>query len=135
MAGHTRYSVNFESPISVYAQIENQILFEITSGRLKAGDRAPSGRDLALLLGVNPNTVMKAYRELDIMGIVESRRGVGVTVTEEAPKIAGEKASRMVVAHLCEAVAECVAVGMKASQVRSLVSDALHAGNQPYTAK
>lgn len=133
MSSGVRYSVNFDSPIAVYTQIENQILFEIASGSLKAGDRAPSGRDLALLLGVNPNTVMKAYRDLEIGGVVESRRGVGVTVTEKGPKLAKDKAGAMVVAHLREAVAECLAVGIKPSQVRSLATEAAESGRRPYS--
>src|SRR5262245_46097392 len=125
MSGDARYSVNFGSPIAVFTQIQNQILFDVASGHLKAGDRAPSGRDLALLLGVNPNTVMKAYRDLELGGIVESRRGIGVTVTEKAPKIAKEKAHAMVAAHLQEAVAECLAVGIKPPQIRTLTTDAI----------
>lgn len=132
MAGGARYSVNFDSPIAVYTQIENQILFDVASGRLKAGDRAPSGRDLSLMLGVNPNTVMKAYRDLELGGIVESRRGVGVTVTEKAPRLARERATALVAGHLRESVAECLAVGMKPPQIRSLTSSAIHAGSAPY---
>ena len=132
MSADARYSVNFDSPIAVYTQIENQILFDIASGRLKSGDRAPSGRDLALMLGVNPNTVMKAYRDLEIGGLVDSRRGVGVTVTDKAPKIANERAAAMVVAHLYEAIAECLAVGIKPPKIRTLAGQAIQAGKRPY---
>jgi GntR family transcriptional regulator len=116
----------------VYTQIENQILFDIASGRLKTGERAPSGRDLALMLGVNPNTVMKAYRDLELKGLVESRRGIGVTVTEKAPKLASERANAMVTAHLREAVAECLAVGIKPAQIRTVTADAIQAARPPY---
>lgn len=133
MTGDARYSVNFDSPIAVYTQIENQILFDVASGRLKAGDRAPSGRDMALQLGVNANTVMKAYRELEIQGVVTSRRGVGVTITDKALKIAGDKAGTMVVSHLREAVAECLSVGITAAKVRSLVGEAIQNRQLPYS--
>lgn len=133
MSGDARYSVNFDSPIAVYTQIENQILFDVASGRLKAGERAPSGRDMALQLGVNANTVMKAYRELEIQGVVTSRRGVGVTITDEALKIAREKAGSMVVAHLREAVAECLSVGILGAKVRSLVGEAIQDRQLPYS--
>ncbi|MCC6154596.1 MAG: GntR family transcriptional regulator [Candidatus Hydrogenedentes bacterium] len=133
MTGDARYSVNFDSPIAVYSQIENQILFDVASGRLKAGDRAPSGRDMALHLGVNANTVMKAYRELEIQGVVTSRRGVGVTITDKALKIARDKAGNMVIAHLREAVAECLSVGIAAAKVRSLVGQAIQDRQLPYS--
>ncbi|NUM56551.1 MAG: GntR family transcriptional regulator [Candidatus Hydrogenedentes bacterium] len=132
MSNDARYSVNFDSPLAVYTQIENQILFDVASGRLKAGDRAPSGRDLALMLGVNPNTVMKAYRDLELCGIVESRRGVGVTITEKAPKLARDRAGALVTEHLREAVAECVAVGIKPAQIRSLAADTITKSQGPY---
>jgi len=129
------YSVDFDSPVAVYAQIANQILFDVASGRLKAGDRAPSGRDLADLLEVNPNTVMKAYRDLELVGVVDSRRGLGVTITEKGPKIAFERAVAMVTARLRESVAECLAVGMKASAIRALAAEAVASGCRPYSPK
>lgn len=134
MSGDVQFAVNFDSPVAVYTQIENQIIFAIASGRLRAGDRAPSGRDMALLLGINPNTVMKAYRDLEIMGIVESRRGVGVTITEKAARVASSMANNLVSARLRESVGECLAVGMKPADIKNLVAKYIQAGVHPYSA-
>jgi len=132
MSGDAPYSVDLDSSIAVYSQIANQILFEVASGRLPVGGRAPSGRDLAAMLGVNPNTVMKAYRDLELIGVVDSRRGIGVTITEKGPKIARERAVATVCAHLREAVAECLAVGIKPADIRAMTADAIAGARRPY---
>lgn len=130
-----QFSVNIDSPIAVYVQIENQVMFAVASKRLSAGERVPSARDMSAMLDVNANTVIKAYRDLELMGIVNTRRGVGVTVTDGAYKIAHAKATQMVGAHLRETVGECVAVGMKPSEIRAAVSSVLEGGGLPYVAE
>ena len=132
MPGSLQFSVNIASPIAVYVQIENQVMFAIASKRLEAGDRVPPAREMAAMLGVNSNTVVKAYRDLELMGIVQARRGIGVTVTDKAFKIAQSKATQMVMAHLQEAVNECVAVGLKSAEIRAAVTSALEGGASPY---
>jgi len=129
-----QFSVNIDSPIAVYVQIENQVMFAVASKRLSAGERVPSARDMSAMLDVNTNTVIKAYRDLELMGIVNTRRGVGVTITDSAYKIAHAKASKMVSDHLREAIGECVAVGMKPAEIRAAVSSALEDGTPPYVA-
>lgn len=134
MQENLKFSVNIDSPIAVYVQIENQIMFAIASKRLMAGDRVPPARDMSSMLDVNTNTVIKAYRDLELMGFVTTRRGVGVTVTDKAYKIAQAKASQLVRSHLREAVGECLAVGMKPVEIRAAVSEAMDQGAVPYTA-
>ena len=130
-----QFSVNIDSPIAVYVQIENQVMFAVASKRLKAGERVPSARDMSEMLDVNTNTVIKAYRDLELMGIVNTRRGVGVTITDSAYKAAHAKAMQMIDVHLREAVGECVAVGMKPAEIRSAVTSLLEKGGLPYTAR
>jgi len=126
------FSVNLESPIAVYVQLENQIQFAIASGRLKAGDTLPSVREMSGVVDVNPNTVTKAYRDLELMGLVHTRRGVGVTVSEKGPKLCRERTAKVVQDHLSDSVAECLACGMSASEIRKLVSAAIDSGRGPY---
>jgi GntR family transcriptional regulator len=135
MAEMISYSVNLDSPIAVYVQIENQIQFAIASARLKAGDTLPSVREMSVNLGVNPNTVTKAYRDLEIMGLVETRRGVGVSVTAKAPKLCTSATQGMVEEHLRDAVAECIAAGYSGSDIRSIVSETVEAQVTPYSLK
>jgi GntR family transcriptional regulator len=109
-------------------------MFAVASKRLAAGDRVPSARDMSNVLNVNTNTVIKAYRDLELMGIVQTRRGVGVTVADKAYKIAHAKAMEMVKSHVREAVGECMAVGMRPAEVRAAVTGALDGGALPYAA-
>jgi len=82
--------VDPDSGIPIYRQITDGIRYASSSGRLLAGDRLPSVRSLARELAVNPATVQKAYRELELRGLVEARRGRGTYVTG-APFAVGEK--------------------------------------------
>ena len=68
--------------LPIYKQIVDQIQFRIMSGQLHAGDELPTIRGLAASLRVNPNTVARAYRELETEGLVEKRRTTGTYVAE-----------------------------------------------------
>jgi GntR family transcriptional regulator len=132
MSGRFQFCVNPTGPISVYMQIENQVRFAIASGELKSGDPLPSVRDLASMLQVNPNTVTKAYRDLEITGLVGGRRGVGVTVLANAREASRKQTETMVQDHLRDAIAECVAAGLIPSRITKIVSESLKSGRRPY---
>jgi GntR family transcriptional regulator len=132
MADKVSFSVNIESPIAVYVQIENQVQFAIASGRIKPGETLPSVREMSSMLNINPNTVTKAYRDLELLQLVHTRRGVGVTVAEKAPKIVRESTTAMVKSHLTDAVAENVAAGISAADIRKIVADTIDAKTAPY---
>ncbi|MDV6031038.1 MAG: GntR family transcriptional regulator [Phycisphaera sp. RhM] len=68
----------------IYQQIVDQIRFRILSAQLKAGDELPTIRGLAETLKVNPNTIARAYRELEHEGLVEKRRTTGTFVAESS---------------------------------------------------
>lgn len=68
----------------VYLQIQNQLERRIASGTLSPGDALPSVRALAKQLRVNPNTVVRAYRELEFRGLVVTRHGEGTFVADDA---------------------------------------------------
>ena len=70
--------------VPIYLQIVNQVKYLVASGRLKAGDELPPIRVLADQLLVNPNTVARAYRELETAGIVEKRRTAGTYAPAES---------------------------------------------------
>jgi len=69
--------------VPIYMQIVQQVRRLVSSGELAAGEELPSIRNLAERLVVNPNTVARAYRELEIAGIVSSSRGLGTFVTDQ----------------------------------------------------
>jgi GntR family transcriptional regulator len=84
---HNGWALEFHSGIPVYKQIVNRICSALVSGSLKEGDRLPTIRSLHQQLAVNPNTVAKAYRELEIKGVIATERGSGSFVKAGAPAV------------------------------------------------
>ena len=74
--------------VAIYQQIVNQVKYLVASGRLAAGDEMPPIRVLAEQLIINPNTVARAYRELEAAGIVEKRRTAGTYVSDQGSPLA-----------------------------------------------
>ena len=70
------------SGVPVYRQIIDQILGAMASGALSPGNQLPTVRQLAVDLAVNPNTVVRAYRELEIRGVSTTQQGVGTFITD-----------------------------------------------------
>ena len=71
----------------IFLQIADNISEKVMEGKYPPGEKIPSVRDLAAEIGVNPNTVMRTYSELQTRGIIENKRGVGYFVSDEAVKI------------------------------------------------
>ena len=76
--------MEFSEPKGIYLQIADQIRERVLDGDWRAGERIPSIRELAVELGVNPNTVTKSYQRLMDRGIISSRRGLGYFVSDDA---------------------------------------------------
>lgn len=75
--------LNFDTTKPIYEQIIDYIKKMIVRGELKPGDKLPSQRELARKIEVNPNTIQRAYREMEILELVETRRGMGTFVKED----------------------------------------------------
>jgi GntR family transcriptional regulator len=73
--------VDREDPLELHEQVAGEIRRAIADGEAKPGERLPPAKDLAAVLGVNTNTVLRALRELRDEGLLEFRRGRGITVT------------------------------------------------------
>jgi GntR family transcriptional regulator len=71
--------------VPTYLQLVQQVRHAVSLGILRPGDQLPTVKDVVGALAINPNTVLKAYRELDREGLVVARRGVGTFVAEELP--------------------------------------------------
>ena len=83
--------MEFSEPKGIYLQIADQIRERVVGGDWRAGERVPSIRELAVELGVNPNTVTRSYQRLVDRGIISSRRGLGYFVSEDARERALEE--------------------------------------------
>ncbi|HPT28715.1 MAG TPA: GntR family transcriptional regulator [Bryobacteraceae bacterium] len=81
----TAFTIRLEggSGVPVYRQIIDQVMGGVAAGALSGGAQLPTVRQLAVDLAVNPNTVMRAYRELELRGVVETQQGVGTYVTAQ----------------------------------------------------
>jgi GntR family transcriptional regulator len=74
------------SGVPVYRQLIDQVRGGIASGSLSAGDQLPTVRQVAVDLAINPNTVLRAYRELELGGLLETQQGTGTFITEKKPR-------------------------------------------------
>ena len=74
------FNIDSGHPTPLYHQLERAIRFAIATGKLALGDQLPTVRQLAVELRINANTVAKVYAELERVGVVETRRGVGTFV-------------------------------------------------------
>ena len=79
------WKIELHSGIPAYKQIANRLTSAMADGTLASGDRLPTIRELNELLGVNPNTVAKAYRELALKGLIDGQRGFGSFVKLDDP--------------------------------------------------
>jgi GntR family transcriptional regulator len=75
--------LDLRSGVPVYRQIIDQVLGGISAGSLKPGDQLPTVRQLAVDLAINPNTVVRAYRELEIREVLATQQGTGTFITEK----------------------------------------------------
>ena len=79
------FHLDSRSGVPTYLQLVQQVRHAVQLGILRPGDQLPTVKEVVAGLAINPNTVLKAYRELDHEGLVESRRGVGTFVSATLP--------------------------------------------------
>ena len=109
--------------VPIYQQILNQIKYLAASGRLAPGDQLPSVRRLAEQLLVNPNTVARAYRELESEGVVASRRGAGVFVANGVSPLARREQHRILNERVDMLLAEARQMNVDLTTLLKLVRD------------
>jgi GntR family transcriptional regulator len=78
-----RFGLDLHSGVPVYRQLIDQVRGGVASGSLSAGDQLPTVRQLAVDLAINPNTVLRAYRELELGGLLETHQGTGTFVAKK----------------------------------------------------
>ncbi|MCA9237058.1 MAG: GntR family transcriptional regulator [Planctomycetales bacterium] len=106
--------------LAVYDQIVRQVKFAVAQGVLASGELAPSVRELARELAVNPNTVARAYRQLQDEGVLETVRGTGVAVTPQARRACQTQRKSLLAERLSLALSEALAAGLEPDEVRKL---------------
>jgi GntR family transcriptional regulator len=89
-------TINLTDGVPIYRQIVNQVKYLVASGLLLPGEELPPIRTLALQLKVTPNTIVKAYDELEIAGVVHKRRGSGTFVSDARQPLALRERRRII---------------------------------------
>jgi GntR family transcriptional regulator len=110
-------SIDTKSGVPFYRQIIEQIKFGIARGELEPGDRLPTVRQLAVDLSINPNTVIRAYRELEFEGVLDTQQGSGTFVGRHKPKIDQLEKKRMVDQILTDLLARASSYGLTIDDV------------------
>ena len=107
--------------VPIYLQIVNQVKYLVASGRLTTGDELPPIRVLAEQLVVNPNTVARAYRELELAGIVEKRRTAGTYISDQGSPLARRERVRILTQRIDALLAEALQVDIPVEDVIKLI--------------
>jgi GntR family transcriptional regulator len=116
--------------VPIYLQIVNQVKYLVASGRLAPGEELPPIRVLAEKLIVNPNTVARAYRELEAAGIVEKRRTAGTYVSDQGSPLARRERIKILTERIDALVAEAAQMDVSLEEVLKLIEQR-HAAMQP----
>ena len=112
-----QFSIDPKSGVAFYRQIIEQTKFAIASGELGPGDRLPTVRQLAVDLSINPNTVVRAYRELEIEGVLDTQQGSGTFVSNKQPQIDQLERQRMLDQILTDLLARASDYGLSLDEV------------------
>lgn len=114
--------INTRDGVPIYLQVVNQIKYLVAAGRLTAGEELPPIRTLAEKLVVNPNTIARAYRELELIGIVEKRRTAGTYVTDQGSPLARKERLKILTDRIDQLLAESEQMGVSLEEVTRLVN-------------
>jgi GntR family transcriptional regulator len=110
-------SIDYDRGVPVYRQIYEAVTTALASGALARDEQLPTIHELAQRLAINPNTVARAYRELDQDGFIVSQRGVGTFPAEQQAKLSAADKSRALRTIFERAVAEAARFGIPAVDV------------------
>jgi DNA-binding transcriptional regulator YhcF (GntR family) len=122
------FHLDLHSGMPVYRQIVDQVRGAVASGALSAGDQLPTVRQLAVDLEVNPNTVVRAYRELEYDGLLETHQGTGTFISDQKMPRAADERQRQLAQIVSDAVARAGAAGFT---VQDLLDQLRTAANEP----
>jgi len=106
-----QFRLDLRSGVPVYRQVIDQVRGGVASGALVAGDQLPTVRQLAVDLAINPNTVLRAYRELELGGMLDSQQGTGTFIAQKKVKRDEAERERQLTQMVGELVARAGAAG------------------------
>src|SRR6202142_455763 len=115
--------LDLRSGVPVYRQIIDQVLGGISAGGLKPGDQLPTVRQLAVDLAINPNTVVRAYRELEIRGVLATQQGTGTFIAQREVQQDKIERRRRLAQLVSEFVARAGSAGFTVDELKELLND------------
>ena len=116
-------SINVADGVPIYRQIVNQVKYLVASGLLQPGEELPPIRTLAIQLKVTPNTIVKAYGELEVAGVVHKRQGSGTYVSEGRPRLANRERQRIIEQRIDALLAEAHQLNFTADDILRMVRE------------
>jgi len=116
--------IDFNAAYPIYEQVIEEIKKEIVRGELKAGAKLPSQRELARKIDVNPNTVQRAYREMEQRGLVETKRGRGTFIKDD-DQVMIEIKKEMAETAVIDFIEEMISLGFKKENILKKVESNL----------
>ena len=111
------FRLDGQSGVPVYRQLIDQVQGAIASGALRPGDQLPTVRLVAVELAINPNTVLRAYREMEIRGIVDTQQGTGTFITDRQSEPPREERQRQLTQLVSEFISRAGAAGLTVTEL------------------
>ncbi|HRX79218.1 MAG: GntR family transcriptional regulator [Planctomycetaceae bacterium] len=118
-------NINPANGIAIYDQVVRQVKFAVAQGAVKPGNLVPSVREMARELAINPNTVARAYQQLQTDGVLEQVRGMGLEVAADAVKQCKSERQKMIQDRLRQAIVEAKQSGLDGDELRQIVEKQL----------
>ena len=116
-------TINLADGVPIYRQIANQVRYLAASGLLAPGEELPPIRTLALQLKVTPNTVVRAYDELEAAGVIHKRRGAGTYVSEGQSRLADRERQRIIEQRVDALLAEAYHLNFTADELMRVLDE------------
>jgi GntR family transcriptional regulator len=115
------FQIDAHNGLAVYDQIVRQMKFAVADAALRPGELVPSVRELARELAINPNTVARAYRQLQDDGVLETVRGTGLAVAAAARRQCQGERTKLIRARLRQVLDEAAASGLEPQEVEQII--------------
>src|ERR1700757_3290307 len=112
-----RFRLDLQSGVPVYRQIIDQVRGGVASGSLAVGDQLPTVRQLAVDLAINPDTVVRAYRELELGGLLETHQGTGTLISAQKFRNGEQERARQLAQIAADCIARAGAAGFTVDEV------------------
>jgi len=118
-----RFKLDSQSGVPVYRQVIDQVQAGVATGALRPGHQLPTVRQVAVDLAINPNTVLRAYRELEIRGVLETQQGTGTFISHRPARPDNTERERQLEQLVGEFVARAGAGGFTLQDVAEVLFD------------